>query len=188
MHLIIRTDGRTQRVTESCPRADRTTAWLSLGVTGSMGTGFTEEQTLPIVAPKMSHSEPTFTLWIGEPSLHGVGLRNIPAALLGAQWGIPARVLCGPVVVTCDGSQSSAYVENLRWKYVEAVVEDITRAIHGLPTLHQPQPGLWREVVSLTAAVLRAAPRPEVGDLTGEAAINYLIETDPIDLSNGDDA
>lgn len=187
MHLIIRTDGRTQRVTESCARPDRTTAWMSLGMSGTMGLGFTEEQTLPIVAPRSGPSEPTFTLWIGEPSLRGAGLRNIPAALLGAQWGIPARVLCGPVVVTCDGSQSSAYVEDLRWKYVEAVVEDITRAIHGLPTLHQPQPGLWREAVGLTAAVLRAAPRPEVGDLTGEAAVNYLIEADPIDLSGGGD-
>lgn len=172
MHLIIRTDGRTERHVDADSWDERFSAWCSLKP--SMGIPFAEPNALPIRTEMGGGESGRFTLWIGEPTLNGVGLRNIPAALLAAQWGVPARVLCGPVVVTSSGSAASAFVEALRWSYVESLVDDITRAIHGLPVTSSADPA-WPEALRLAAAVLRAAPRPMANGLTGEVAVNYLM-------------
>jgi hypothetical protein len=174
MHLIIRTDGRSERVGWDDPYDDRRTAYHSLNQTFDFGREFRPQHCLPIRAGHPDGTDGDLTLWIGEPSLNGVGLRNIPAALLAAQWGVPARVLCGPVVITSSGSIASAFVEDMRWKYVESLVEDITRAINGLPVTSHVNPA-WPQAIRLAAAVLRDAPRPEARGLTGDAAVNYLM-------------
>jgi hypothetical protein len=82
----------------------------------------------------------SFTLWMGRRTVtDGEGLRNTPASLLGAQWGLPARVLAGPVVVTCSASSASAMEVEARWGYVESLTEDIVRAMRGCPC-RQPSP------------------------------------------------
>lgn len=173
MHLIIRTDGRTERAESVDPWDDRCTAWHSLAA--SMGPGFTEQQALPIPTKHDDGTHGRLTLWIGEPTLNGdAGLRNLPASLLAAQWGVPARVLCGPVVVTSTGNVASAFVEDLRWAYVESLTEDIVRAINGLPVTSFVDRA-WPDAIRLAAAVLTEVPRPHAAGLTGKAAVDYLM-------------
>lgn len=94
-------------------------------------------------------------------------IRNVPASLLLAQFGTPIRLLFGTVVVTGQPEESAA------WIYLETLVEDITRVIHGLPpasgaALATPE---WPDAVRLAAAYLSdldpdADPLPEITDET----------------------
>lgn len=175
MHLIVRTDGRTERHEDGYDYDVRRSVYRTLNWTSDLGREFRPEHCLPIHTTHPGGPGGEFTLWIAEPTLNGVGLRNIPAALLAAQWGIPARVLCGPVVVTSSGSSASAYVEDQRWTYVESLVEDITRAINGLPVSTHVVDSMWPHAIRLAAAVLTAAPRPQAMGLTGDVALDYLM-------------
>jgi hypothetical protein len=176
MHLLIRHDGRTERHQDVDDYDVRRTVYRTLNQTSDMGREFAPRHCLPIDTKRTAGDPGRFTLWIAEQTLTGdVGLPNIPAALLAAQWGVPARVLCGPVVVTSTGSVASAMVEDLRWSYVESLVEDIVRAMAGLPcTAHAD--AAWPNAIRLAAAVLDDAPRPDAGGLTGDAAVAYLLD------------
>lgn len=101
-------------------------------------------------------AEDGLILWVERRTItHAEGLRNLPASLLMPQFGTPACVLAGTVVVTSSGSQASAFVEDGRWAHIEGLVEDITRASHGLEPIHgRGLPAAWASAVRLAAAVL----------------------------------
>jgi hypothetical protein len=174
MHLLIRTDGRTERYPDYDIYDDQRNVFRTLNQTSDMGREFGPQHCLPIRAGQWESGRAEFTMWIAEPTLSGVGLRNVPASLLAAQWGIPLRVLCGPVVVTSSGSGASAFVEDVRWSYVESLTVDIVRAIGGLNPLSHVD-AAWPQAIRLAAAVLDDAPRPQAMGLTGDAALNYLL-------------
>jgi len=177
MHLVIQPDGRTSRHGDlGDTRADihithmtdRQRAHLSLH----------SPYVLPLRCPPEAHGQ--FTLWVSRFTVtSSEGVRNTPAALLGVQWGLPLRMLAGPVVVTSTGSEASAHVTDTRWHYVEGLVEDITRATAGLPVhsvIHEP---MWPEAIRLADAVMRDAVRhicPGAGD--AEALRMLMLELD----------
>ncbi len=182
MHLVIQPDGRTALHGDMGDirtdihihhRTDRMRAQLSLG----------REDVLPMRCPTDEHGR--YTLWVAKWTItEGAGVRNVPAAILGAQWGLTPRLLAGPVAVTHTGSEASAYVSDIRWSYVEELAEDITRAIGGLPicsVIHEP---MWPQAVRLADAVLRDAERPMAPkDISDADALAWLMR----DLAFGDD-
>lgn len=183
MHLVIRTDGRTERHGDGgdtrCGIAiphhsNRHRAALSLGT----------EHVLPLRCPRDDHGQ--YTLWVARWTVAGdAGLRNIPAALLGAQWGLAPRVLAGPVAITHTGSEASAFVSDQRWSYVEELAEDIVRAMHGqtpYSVIHEPA---WPQAMRLAAAVLADAKRPAVpADASDAEAMRVLLAELQIEVAS----
>jgi hypothetical protein len=176
MFVIIRPDGRTERISTGVgPVSERVQAAIGMCEYSDMGRGFTPNHCLPICTAQADGTDGDLTLWVAETTITSdAGLRNIPAALLAAQWGLPARVLSGPIVVTSSGSAVSAFVEDTRWLYVESLVKDITRALAGLPCKGNVDPA-WPQAIRLAGAVLDASPRPIAADLRGDAAVTFLF-------------
>lgn len=80
-------------------------------------------------------------------------MRNIPASILPSQYHADMVALFGPVVLTPGGPEPTAPA----WDVLDGFVDDIVRAIHGLPM--STRPATWRSTVALAAAVVDATPR-----------------------------
>ncbi len=183
MHLIIYPDGRTSRHGDLGDlrsdivipeRTDVTRARESLDCDDILA--------LPC-EPLGPTQTGTFTLWVREATVtRPEGLRNIPASLLAAQWGRPLRLLAGPVVVTHSGSEASAFVVSQRWDYVTGLVEDITRAVHGLTPHSRVMAPAWPEFIQLAAAALEAQHRETAPDMHGDAALAFLMREMDIEV------
>ena len=156
MYLTIHPDGRTFRHDSRPGHDPGGIAYCELSWSRPFGSG--RAVTRPVAVPLV---EGGLTLWADERTItHAEGLRNVPATLLMPQFGTPARLLAGTVVVTSSGSQASAFVEDARWSHVEGLVEDITRATCGLAPIHGAgMPPAWPQAVRLAAAVLRDMER-----------------------------
>jgi hypothetical protein len=175
MFLMIRPDGRTERHVPEPRLTEREQAAVGMCEHSEQGRGFTPEHCLPIRTKQADGTNGDLTLWIAEQTVTtDHGLRNVPASLLAAQWDVPIRVLSGPVVVTSSGSSESSFVEDTRWLHVETLVEDIVRALHGLPLLGNVDP-TWIDAIRLAGMVLLASPRPHAPDLHGDDALAFLL-------------
>lgn len=155
-HLIIETDGRTQLfgdLTELDYEQMRA-AVAAVAPEYETARGILGGTPLPIPA---GNGLNPLTMWVDEGTvLRCDGLRNIPASLLLAQYGRPAILLCGRAVMTGDPADPSA------WHYATSLIEDITRAMHGLPVgMADPE---WPAAVRLAAGYLNGVDRVALSD------------------------
>ncbi len=170
MHLVIQPDGRTSRHGDMGDiRTDITVAHLTdrERVRRSLG----RQQVLPLRAPADAYGR--YTLWVAKWTItHAAHIVNVPAALFGAQLGLRAAPVAGPVVVTYTSINPAGDGDGLA--YAESLVEDITRVTCGLPPCMSVDPA-WPQAVRLAAAVLRGTPRQAAGPLTDHDAVAFLM-------------